>query len=442
MEERRKDRSQSGQILILLVLALVGILGFTALAIDGSMVYSDRRIAQNAADSASVAGAGQAGQFLKWQTNTSWDCYAQKLLDAQVIAISEAIANADINDYSIDDDITDQHGVIVECIDTSDNKYLDVYVNITDETPTSFAHLIYQGPLVNTVAAKTRVYPRSSVAEGFNIVSLTDLCQGNEKGTVFDGGFDVNLEGGIFSHSCLILTGSSGSINADSLYWMYEDGFQYNENISMTVGYTEETTTPLPITIGTPNCIGTYGDVPVDPEIVDELLEPGYYTGLSVTSVNDNLIMADGLYCFDGQFRFSGNKLTATHVTIAMVGNKGLDITGNGTVTMRPPPSDCGDPGVSYDVSCPPAIGGLLIWVDESIKFPVVLIGGSESEIDGTIYHPGGAIEIGGTADADSVEFGTQLIGDTIKVHGTTTVNLTYDETYFYHEDAKFDIVE
>jgi len=46
---------ERGQIVILLAVVLIILLGFTALAIDGSMIYSDRRYAQNAADAAALA---------------------------------------------------------------------------------------------------------------------------------------------------------------------------------------------------------------------------------------------------------------------------------------------------------------------------------------------------------------------------------------------------
>src|SRR5919109_3644109 len=49
--------SEKGQALILITLAAVGIFAFAALAIDGSMVFSDRRHAQNAADTAALDSA-------------------------------------------------------------------------------------------------------------------------------------------------------------------------------------------------------------------------------------------------------------------------------------------------------------------------------------------------------------------------------------------------
>src|SRR5574338_671692 len=54
MKPRNQER---GQALILIVFAAVGLFAFAALAIDGSRVFSDRRHAQNAADTAVMAAA-------------------------------------------------------------------------------------------------------------------------------------------------------------------------------------------------------------------------------------------------------------------------------------------------------------------------------------------------------------------------------------------------
>src|SRR5512139_1521892 len=52
-----KKTSQRGQALILVALAIVGLVGFTALAIDGSIIFSNHRHSQNASDTAAYAGA-------------------------------------------------------------------------------------------------------------------------------------------------------------------------------------------------------------------------------------------------------------------------------------------------------------------------------------------------------------------------------------------------
>ncbi len=59
MNTRQKSQ-ESGQILVVLAVALVALLGFTALAIDVGMVYSDRRYDQNVAVAAALAGANAA----------------------------------------------------------------------------------------------------------------------------------------------------------------------------------------------------------------------------------------------------------------------------------------------------------------------------------------------------------------------------------------------
>jgi len=55
----RVGLEESGQALILVVLTMVAMVGLLALATDGSNIYVQRRLAQNAADAAALAGARQ-----------------------------------------------------------------------------------------------------------------------------------------------------------------------------------------------------------------------------------------------------------------------------------------------------------------------------------------------------------------------------------------------
>ena len=50
-------KSERGQALIIFALAAIGLFGIVGLAIDGSAKFSDRRHAQNAADTAALAAA-------------------------------------------------------------------------------------------------------------------------------------------------------------------------------------------------------------------------------------------------------------------------------------------------------------------------------------------------------------------------------------------------
>ena len=50
----KSNNSEGGQVLAFLAICFVVLLGFAALAIDGGMVFADRRQAQNAADASSL----------------------------------------------------------------------------------------------------------------------------------------------------------------------------------------------------------------------------------------------------------------------------------------------------------------------------------------------------------------------------------------------------
>jgi len=57
--------SEKGQALILIAMGAIALFSFAALAIDGSMAFSDKRHAQNAADASALAGASpKSGEIL------------------------------------------------------------------------------------------------------------------------------------------------------------------------------------------------------------------------------------------------------------------------------------------------------------------------------------------------------------------------------------------
>ena len=57
------NRSERGQVLILLTVGIITLLGFTALAIDGGRLYGERRHIQGVADTSSLTGALYIAQY-------------------------------------------------------------------------------------------------------------------------------------------------------------------------------------------------------------------------------------------------------------------------------------------------------------------------------------------------------------------------------------------
>ena len=56
----KRRNYENGQAIVLIAFAFIAFVAMAGLAIDGGMVYSDRRHAQNAADAGSLAAGGAA----------------------------------------------------------------------------------------------------------------------------------------------------------------------------------------------------------------------------------------------------------------------------------------------------------------------------------------------------------------------------------------------
>ena len=190
---------ESGQVIVILAVALVVLLGFTALAVDGGMIYSDRRSAQNVADSAALAGAAAAGHSMNENgvSGSSFSCSVSGTA-WWAAAINAAVASAVQNNVPIDADMSDKNGVEVQECTSSSTPYMDVHVQVTTTTKTSFLQLFMPGGVKNTVEAVARVKPGSSgsMFGGAGIVALRKTGAGftfnSSQVNIYGGGMFVN----------------------------------------------------------------------------------------------------------------------------------------------------------------------------------------------------------------------------------------------------------
>jgi Flp pilus assembly protein TadG len=95
---RDEHRSERGQALVLVVLALVAMIGVTALVIDGGNAFAQQRGTQNASDAAALAGATVMVEHLGGATKVDSDVYAA--ITAKMTANSATFATADYVDSS------------------------------------------------------------------------------------------------------------------------------------------------------------------------------------------------------------------------------------------------------------------------------------------------------------------------------------------------------
>ncbi len=186
----KREFQEKGQALILIALAAIALVGFAALAIDGSMKFSDQRHAQNAADAAALAAA----------------LAATRNEAINPVAISVATTNGydggDMNNVTVTAEaiLADSGGCPGGAAGT------EITVTIESQVKTTFARVVGWDELENEVTATSRGcgFYQEGLFEGNAIVGLRP----NDGG---DCGFDsgntaaatwVIEGGGIFSNGC------------------------------------------------------------------------------------------------------------------------------------------------------------------------------------------------------------------------------------------------
>ncbi len=424
--------SEKGQILILMVLVVIGLLGFTALAIDGGMIFADRRYTQSAADAASLAGAGAAAQIV--QDNNigpvSWNCGSSALQSSINAAVNAAINSASLNDFVIAYDNAlgtpgHDHGVKVTCDNAG--EYLDVEVMLSRETSTSFAHLFTNGVMRNTVSSRMRVKPQIKAGNGATIVGMGKTCDKQVGGGVhFDSGSLVTVlsGGGVYSNDCVKMQS-----NADVTVT--------GGNVTCHVGTpceTENMTMDGP-TLMDPNYHPLTGEELIDLDMLNAscaalpnygdsdgaagTIDPGRYRNWDF---KDPVHLNPGLYCVTGTVKMNaGGEIDGTGVTIYYTGTD-LTINGHANSELSAPNLNGGTPE-NY------AIEDVLLYVPRTISADIKINGNAGNVFGGTLWAPTSYYKITGTSDSTNpTTMGVSLVGQTVWISGTSYVNLEYNE--------------
>jgi hypothetical protein len=447
---RTEKPSDRGQALVFLVLGMVALLGFTALAVDGGMVYADRRQAQNASDASSLAGGSVAALYLENHNvnYVNWNC-AENVIGALNEAETAGIARAGDNGYGLDANISDNNGVDASCEIFNNGSWIDRYVDvrtvITADTDTAFAHFVFPGPLRSTVDAITRIRPRTPIAFGNAIVALNETsdCNGNQNGVLFNGSITVNVHGGgIFSNGCLGADGNGLDVNVEPGSIAH-----VGEYVNTHAGTLSPS--PIPATGGRlpensykvdpPDCTQVSHFSNPSDEFKNNgggAIPPGNYKSIKLNT--DAKLLAGGLYCLYGDFNAGNNGLTINTsngkqgVTIYMI--SGSFITdGGGQVALSAPPADP-DPS--------PAIPGILLYLAEGNTGLVKLRGNSSSSYIGTILAPDGTIDVSGTSDHEADDFNTQLVGKNVIIGGNADIEINFKGTELYMEPSLLELAK
>jgi hypothetical protein len=387
---------EKGQALIVIALAAAVLFGFAALAIDGSMVFSDRRHAQNAADTSALDAA------LAKTRGGNWN--------------AEGLDRAASNSYN-NNGTTNFVYIYNPPVDgnyAGNTQYIQV--KVTSIVSTRFANILGVSQITNKVDAVARSIPStvSPMFDGNAVVGLAPhdcravMYQGNANTTVVGSGIFVNSDcasAAFFNHS------SAAQLTAPCLNAV--GGIVYN-----------------PSAINIPGCINSgasaYNYPPdniVFPNIVcpagtsqdGEYLNPGTYSGQfppnGVTHLNG------GTYCVNGDFRVNGGDTLIGHDVIIIMQSGDVIFNGGATVQLS------GPPGPQSAIN---PFGGLFLYMPMSNSGTITINGNSDSTFAGTILAPAADISIDGTG-ANGLH--GQIIGYTVDLAGNSSTSIVYDDS-------------
>jgi hypothetical protein len=396
----RKQNKPRGQALIIIALALAGLAGIVGLVVDGGNAFLDRRNAQNAADAAALAAA------------------LARIRGGQDM-VSTAFASAAQNGYN-NDGITN----IVELFSPpkdgphSDNvEYIQII--ITSHVDTYFARIVGRNKITNVVqaVARTKSSEIKQLVNGMAIVSLAPSSNcGNQKSFWIHG--DATLEitgGGLFINSnnqtCALLQHGNGSIRVNDGFKIdVVGGASIQKPLLFTPGVVVGAVPinyPPPFFMPDVDCEGNISKVNED----GTSMSPGEWSGeFPPTGVTR---LEPGVYCLEDGIKFNG-PLQGHNVVFKVL--QGEVRFSNDNIILDAPNS--GDNA------------GLLIYLPPENSSEVVLDGGQQSLISGTILAPASPILIKGNSSSSG--FHSQIIGYTIEVEGSSNIAIVYDDAQNY----------
>ena len=389
--------TERGQALIIIAFAAVALFAFAALAIDGSIILSDRRHAQNAADTAALAAA---------LAKTRQQAYSP-------IAFSRAASNGYNNNGTTNVVevylCSDAHATCTALpADAIPSEYIQV--KITSHVKTYFARIISRFQATNRVNAVARATPSEfkEMYAGNAVVALAPheckavVYQGNAESTITGGGI---LDMSDCADSAFFNNSAAAQLEAPSLCSV--GGIDYRPGAIDIPSILQGNDCVIPPKIVEPN-----------PECTDnavikhrDTLSPGYWTGhfppAGVTTLES------GIYCVEGDFRLNGgDSLTGHGVVIRM---------DDGVVSWN------GGAEVHLDAPTEGSFPGLLMYLPSSPGpsncSTVTLNGNSFSTIVGSILAPCSEVKVEGTGDS-GIE--GQIIGYTVDISGTSGTDIHY----------------
>jgi Flp pilus assembly protein TadG len=463
--------SEKGQALIVIALAAVALFGFMGLAIDGTARYSDRRNAQNAADTAALASAlAKVNALTDGDSNTPAQCPPPGGMpdasDVCVELVLAALDRADSNGYDTANSTVNVYSPPINGYYANNDDYVQVV--ITSHVKTTFMRVFGVTQSDNVVNAVAYMKEGRNLTDGAMIISY-DPDPGCSSG-VGSGGGSVDISGsgivnlyggGIMMNSdevcgftipnCadLNITGGAGINSVATVDNIDADGCAFTpplpENLNQDpIAIPDDVPWPdVPAECGiNPPSPTKLGEVLVGTKLTGEwLIYPGYYEDFPPTDLVGNkqiIYLSSGVYCvdpkgpsLDADLSWSPTDFVALYGSTSPSTNKyhtyNLDgitlyIKSGGGFTINANNPTFLDSSTDGDYQ------GYLIILEgtHTAIEDCSITGGANIYINGLIFAPYCDITINGGSGTNA-PINAQLIGWDIKITGNNTIDFNYD---------------
>ncbi len=396
-------KAQKGQALVLITLAIVGMLGLSALAIDGSNAFLQRRDAQSAADAAVMAGA-LAKLNSQNISSTALSRAASNGFDNNGTTNTVVINSPPLNDCN---------GASSPY--TGNTEYVQVLITTT--TSTYFASLVGINQTSSCVEAIARAKASSTGAPffgnavvGLNPTGYSFDAWGNSTWYISGGGVFANNNAQKKSNKDSVNFDSGDCVTAVGTASGWSDCTVDNGRTDLAFTYPDDIYALLP---RIPACNGTAyrgGDGKLYPEAGKD--------GSVVDHFEDNY--AAGLFCItDADGNFHGTT-TGTNVTF-YISDQDYTMRFNG--------------GGGLAVSAPTSgeYAGVLMFsgitttpCTQNFEYR----GNGTGVNIGTVFMPSACIDVRGNGNSSQTD--SQIIGYTVSSNGTGDVYVSYNDANNY----------
>jgi len=396
---KNKER---GQAMILIVFAIIGLIGASAIAIDGTNAYIDSRRADTAASAAALTAALARIQGQNWR--------------------AAALATAASNGYN-NDGISNTVELNTPPLSgpyEGNSEYIEVI--ITSHLQTYFG-VVIGVPTITSVAQAVSQSKPSEIGEmfpGYALISLAPKSECDKRRSFWiHGEATLNLVGGgLFVNSnnpeCAFMSLGSGSVRVlDNSRITVVGGADIRRPQLITPYPIETNIAPIPYPPAYQFPKVGCGDKIATPDYEFGTMKPGTWEDGVFPPAGITMLDA-GVYCLQDGFELGEGQVLEGSGVVFVIEDGDVKFGGY----------------AQYDLSAPKGgtNGGLLMYMPIDNHGIIALNGSDESKTMGTILAPSAEVRINGLDSMRGAAYHSQIIAYTIEVDGTDNVEINYKD--------------